>query len=175
MAEVHAIGQLVSGSGFHEKALFCRWGIHTGGAWKVLAGTKEGQTQVDDPETGDIAFFSHPIDIHFATRGLQGWPKLWVQVYHQDSFARNELVGYGFTHLPSSPGLHNLQILTWRPAGGYTDTISHHFLGGSHQLKAPELIFSATERHRLTTVATGKIFAQLHIVLRNFEKFGIEC
>ena len=35
MAEVHAIGQLVSGSGFQEKALFCRWGIHTGGAWKV--------------------------------------------------------------------------------------------------------------------------------------------
>ena len=24
--------------------------------------------QVDDPETGEIAYFSHPIDIHFATR-----------------------------------------------------------------------------------------------------------
>ncbi len=23
---------------------------------------------MDDPETGEIAYFSHPIDIHFATR-----------------------------------------------------------------------------------------------------------
>ena len=47
MAEVHVIGQLISGSGFPHSSLFCRWGIHTGGAWKVLAGLKEGQTQVD--------------------------------------------------------------------------------------------------------------------------------
>jgi len=43
-----------------------------GGAWKVLAGLREGQTQVDHPLTEDFAFWSHPIDIHFATKGLQG-------------------------------------------------------------------------------------------------------
>ena len=65
--------------------------------------------------------------IIITTRGLQGWPKLWVQVYHQDSFGRsgldmkillfyykcplrNELVGYGFTHLPSTPGLHKIEV-----------------------------------------------------------------
>ena len=79
--------------------------------FKVLAGLKEGQTQVDDPAIGEEAYFSHPIDIHYATRylndsfyiikkiklhsnkfihnrGLQGWPKLLVQVFHQDSFGR---------------------------------------------------------------------------------------
>jgi len=38
----------------------------------VLAGLREGQTQVDHPLTEDFAFWSHPIDIHFATKGLQG-------------------------------------------------------------------------------------------------------
>ena len=43
-----------------------------GGAWKVLAGLREGQTQVDNPQNNEMAFFSHPVDIHFATKGLQG-------------------------------------------------------------------------------------------------------
>ena len=36
----------------------------------MLAGLKEGQTQVDDPAIGEEAYFSHPIDIHYATRYL---------------------------------------------------------------------------------------------------------
>jgi len=38
----------------------------------VLAGVREGQTQVDNPQHQDTAYFSHPIDVHFATKGLQG-------------------------------------------------------------------------------------------------------
>jgi len=38
----------------------------------VLAGLREGQTQVDHPLLADFAYWSHPIDIHFATKGLQG-------------------------------------------------------------------------------------------------------
>ena len=54
----------------------------------MLSGLKEGQTQVDNSEVGDTSYFSHPVDLHYATRGLQGWPKLYVQVFHQDSFGR---------------------------------------------------------------------------------------
>ena len=35
---------------------------------QVLSGLKEGQTQVDCPATGGEAHFSHPVDLHFATR-----------------------------------------------------------------------------------------------------------
>ena len=72
MAELHLIGQIVGASEFPDSSLFCKFGIHTGGAWKVLGGLREGQTQVDNPEIGDTAYWSHPIDIHFATKGLQG-------------------------------------------------------------------------------------------------------
>ena len=142
MAELHIIGEITSGSGFPHSSLFCKWGIHTGGAWKVLGGLKEGQSQVDDPAVGDTAHFCHPIDVHYATRGLQGWPKLWVQVFHQDGFGRNQLVGYGFSHVPSSAGSHTLEVVTWQPSGSIGDTLSQQFLGGGHQLKSTELIFS---------------------------------
>ncbi|XP_073879794.1 B9 domain-containing protein 2 isoform X3 [Macaca fascicularis] len=71
MAEVHVIGQIMGASGFSESSLFCKWGIHTGAAWKLLSGVREGQTQVDTPQIGDMAYWSHPIDLHFATKGLQ--------------------------------------------------------------------------------------------------------
>ena len=38
----------------------------------MIAGLREGQTQVDLPQNEDFAVWSHPIDIHFATKGLQG-------------------------------------------------------------------------------------------------------
>ena len=31
------------------------------------------------------------LDIHLATKGLQGWPKLHVEVWHSDMFGRSEL------------------------------------------------------------------------------------
>ena len=31
------------------------------------------------------------LDLHLATKGLQGWPKIHVQVWHEDFFGRREL------------------------------------------------------------------------------------
>ena len=32
--------------------------------------------------------------------------------------------GYGFCHVPTSPGLHELTCVTWRPTGSFFDQIS---------------------------------------------------
>lgn len=175
MAEVHVIGQILGASGFPDQSLFCKWGIHTGGAWKVLAGLREGQTQVDSPQNEDFAYWSHPIDIHFATKGLQGWPKIHFQVWHQDSYGRNELYGYGHCHLPTSPGMHTIECVTWRPAGTTREQISQLFVGGGPQLRNPDLIYSGADRYHLRTLAMGKVHLRLGIMLRNFDKYGIEC
>ncbi|CAG5132914.1 unnamed protein product [Candidula unifasciata] len=175
MAEVHVIGQIVGASGFPKHSLFCKWGVHCGGAWKILSGLREGQTQVDNPESEDAAYFAHPIDIHFATKGIQGWPRLHFQIWHQDSFGRNELYGYGFVHIPTSPGTHEIDCNTWRPIGSFMESVSQFFLGGGPHLKNPDLIYSGADRYRLQTVAMGTVHLRLGIILRNFDKFGIEC
>ncbi|XP_069677122.1 B9 domain-containing protein 2-like isoform X2 [Periplaneta americana] len=115
MAEVHIIGQIIGASKFPNQSLFCKWGIHAGGGWKVISGLKEGQTHVDNPEYEVFSYWCHPIDIHFATKGIQGWPKLHLQVYHQDQFGRSEIYGYGFCHVPTASGNHILDCVTWRP------------------------------------------------------------
>ena len=35
----------------------------------------EGQTQTDWPIDGEECCFNHLIDLHYATRGIQGWPQ----------------------------------------------------------------------------------------------------
>ena len=110
MAELHVIGELDGGSGFPTHSLYCKWSVHVEGSWKLLSGVSEGQTQVDNPENGEYAVWSHPIDLHFATKGLKGWPKLHFEVWHQDNFGRNEIYGYGFCHVPTSPGLSFISL-----------------------------------------------------------------
>lgn len=43
-----------------------------GGGWRLIEGEKEGQTQTDLPELEEVAYFSHPLDIHLATKTIQG-------------------------------------------------------------------------------------------------------
>lgn len=113
--------------------------VHIGGGWKLISGVKEGQTQIDDPAYGNFTCWCHPVDVHYATKGPQGinsyvhdaskgyfidtyfvvtgWPKIHVQVYHYDKFGRSQIYGYGFCHIPTTPGTHKLECHTWRPVG----------------------------------------------------------
>ena len=54
--------------GKHDFSLY----TFAGSAWRTISGTKEGQTQVDNPQAHEFAYWAHPLDIHLATRGLQG-------------------------------------------------------------------------------------------------------
>ena len=175
MAEVHIIGEIVGASGFPSQSLYCKWSLHIGGSWRILGGLKEGQTQVDNPQNENFAAWSHPLDIHLATKGLSDWPKLHFEVWHQDMFGRNEIYGYGFCHVPTSPGTHNIDCVTWRPKGTYREQIRSYFIGGAPQLRTSDVIYTGPDRCRLSTTAMGTVHLQIGLIVRNFDKFGIEC
>ncbi len=91
------------------------------------------------------------------------------------NYCRNDLLGYGFCHLPTSPGTHSLSVPTWRPAAGSArEAAAAHYLGGGHRLRNPDLTVAASDRHRLTTAAAGAVHVQVGVVLRNFDKYGVE-
>ncbi|KAH6566472.1 hypothetical protein BASA62_006657 [Batrachochytrium salamandrivorans] len=140
MAELHILGTLVGASEFPNSTLCCHWELTAGEQWTPIEGDVSGQTHVDVPLDPDLCVWSYPIDIHLTTTSLSGWPKIRVQVFHQDMFGRNELYGYGFAHIPSSPGLHQIDISTWRPMGTAMDQLWSYFLGATPQLKNLDLI-----------------------------------
>ena len=48
------------------------------------------------------------------------------------------------------------------------------FLGGGPELCSESLIHSSQDRQRLRTEASGNVHLRVGVLLRNFEKFGVE-
>ena len=174
MAELHIIGEVVSGVNFASPNLFCAWKLSYGNAWKELGGETEGQSHVDLPADGATAVFSHPIQVHLATRDVQGWPKLMFRVYRECLFGQTELCGYGVVYVPSTPGMHELSCHIWKPVGTLLHQILEFFLGGSPELVDDDVILSGTNRQRIYTTTTGKLNLRLNVITRNFDNFNVD-
>ena len=48
------------------------------------------------------------------------------------------------------------------------------FMGGGPELNQESLIYSSQDRLRLRTQASGTVILKLGIIMRNFEKYGVE-
>jgi B9 domain-containing protein 2 len=180
MAEVHLIGTILGASEFSASSLCCRYDIIAGDSWTLLEGNSSGQTHVDSPSNESSVIWNQPIDLHFNTKSLSGWPKLAVKVFNQDLFGRNVLCNllfmkgaYGFTHIPSSPGIHTVDIHTWRPVGTKAEEIWTKFLGTSVHLVDESLVYEPIDRFRLLTKSMGKVHTKVMVVVRNFKRNGI--
>jgi B9 domain-containing protein 2 len=172
MPEVHLIGSVVGATGCvgSPSNLFCRWEITTGAEnWKVLEGSVDGQTQING---SDECVWDHPIDAHFSATSVKGWPKFNIQVFHQDEHGRNDIFGYGFFHVPTTSGDHEIECAIWRPEGSTWDTISAFFLGGQRRLKRPDVVTNELDRFFLKTSTVGVVQVKIHVVTRSFD--GIE-
>ena len=49
-----------------------------------------------------MALLSHPLDVHYAVKGIDGWPRVRIEVYGVDSYGRIELAGYGCCIIPTA-------------------------------------------------------------------------
>lgn len=70
--------------------------------------------------------------------------------------------------------MHKVECATWRPVGTTREQISQTFLGGGPQLRNPDLIYTGADRYHLRTEAMGKVHFHLGVIMRNFDKYGIE-
>ncbi|KDO35578.1 hypothetical protein SPRG_00420 [Saprolegnia parasitica CBS 223.65] len=169
--EVHLLGDLVGGSGFEAGVGYvCKWRVDYGEAWQHVCGKEVGQTHVDTPSTGDDVIWAHPIDVLWTTFSMQGWPRLLVQVWTVDEHGGAHVCGYGFSHVPSSPGHHLVTIGLWRPLGSEHQELAALFLGQTTELLCDDVVFNSAwaDRCRLRTIASGQVHFELHVILRHF-------
>lgn len=82
-------------------------------------------------------------------------------------------VGYGVVRVPPSPGVHALEIPTWRPLGSATQELAAWFLGGVPHLTDPSLLLDPTERHRIGTVSSALLSLELQVLVKGFEEHGV--
>ncbi len=103
--EVHFSGEICKGSQFDGNYLSCKWSIEwSQNTWTLLEGANKGQSQYAFNSDDFSCVWNHPIDLHFTTGNMKGWPRILLQVWNLDTYGRTNLVGYGFTHFPESPG-----------------------------------------------------------------------
>ncbi|NXG00417.1 B9D2 protein, partial [Sakesphorus luctuosus] len=84
-------------------------------------------------------------------------------------------LGYGVVPVPTSPGWHELDVVTWSPRGGWHDRLRQKCLGGGPQLRTPKLgiVAGGAERFRLRTESAGTVRVGLGVLPRNFGSFGV--
>lgn len=171
--EIHFMGEIRKGREFENSncSITCKWSIDWGQTWSLLAGEKEGQSQFAFPSTNGDCIWNHPIDVHFTTANMKGWPRILLQIWNLDAYGRTNLLGYAFTHLPSSHGMHVIKLSCWRPKGTLGEEIMNHFLGTSIHLNRDSLIFdeASENRKRLVTIPTGQVELHLHTIARYFD------
>ena len=176
-AELHIIGQLSHAKNFNKGNLFVLWEVVTGAHWEHIEGHEQGQTQVLVNPNDEGAVFAHPIDLHFRTQNIQGWPKLVVHVWSQDSYGRKDFVSYGTAFLPCyTSGFceEEVEIQTWTPTPPtFMARMRELLLGGTPQLKDDSLVHSMDSRYRLQTVPGGQIFFRLSMVSQHFDRFAV--
>lgn len=151
-----------------------QWGVEAGSMWDVVEGEAGGQTHCCYPPEGEPSVvWSHPVDVHYAAKSLVGWPKMWFQVWHMDEHGLKDLCGYGFCHVPTGPGMHEVEVCTWCPEGSPLEKLQAFFIGGKPRLKYEEVIHSPGDRFRLATRAAGVIKLQLGVCVKDFDKYNV--
>ena len=151
-----------------------QWGVEAGSMWDVVEGEAGGQTHCCYPPEGEPSVvWSHPVDVHYAAKSLVGWPKMWFQVWHMDEHGLKDLCGYGFCHVPTGPGMHEVEVCTWCPEGTPLEKLQAFFIGGKPRLKYEEVIHSPGDRFRLATRAAGVIKLQLGVCVKDFDKYKV--
>ena len=80
--QVHIIGELRGATGFDSERLFCKYEFRVGHNWTHMSGKHEGETfeEVRD-SINEQSVWDHPFDLHYKTKAIRGWPKLYVEVW----------------------------------------------------------------------------------------------
>ena len=174
--EVHFIGEIVGGFNFGS-GVACKFHVQAGKHWTLLEGEDAGQTHVVHASgVDDLGAWNHPIDLHYTTKSIQGWPRIMVEIWQLDEHGRNILQGYGFGHLPSTCGTAQVKISCWRPVGSMRDEIASYFLGVNPELSSTEVLFNKAweQRCRLVTIPSGDVIIQLTMLARNFGAHNVD-
>ena len=117
--------------------------------------------------------FNQSIDLTFASSGLTGWPKLFLEVGFVDEFDRQDLAGYGCCFVPSAPGDHVIDIQIFRPEQSLSESISSYFLGGYPRYTEPEIILTSLPRYLHNVESTGVVSVFLSTLCRGFDELGV--
>lgn len=76
--------------------------------------------------------------------------------------------GYGWCHLPTTPGEHALDIVAFRPRGSVYDDVVAYFVGGTPRYEDPSVITTTASREGHLVKSVGMVRIEMQVIHRNF-------
>jgi len=183
--ELFYVGELELGEQFpglsEDDGLFVDYEALAGEDWLPIAKQEGyvGQTQTAYPDADGVHVFSHPIDFHYISTSIAGWPQLHLQVLKLDETGRVVAVSFGSLTLPCTPGHSELVCRTWSPmSGSCLDEARATYMGGppGALLAARAEVLAAKlpeARTQMATRTSGKVHVSLDTIFRNAKAHGI--
>lgn len=180
MAELHILGEITSGRNFNGHSFFVDYEIIAGTQWTHAAGSLKGSSHVMAWDFDGI-IWSMPIDLHFATDSVQGWPKINIQVWEVDYYGRKDLSGYGVVFVPLPTGkMETCTVETWKPtywdASGWKrmyQQARQMVMGGNPVLRDTSLVHNNDNRFKLHTTSGGTVTLKLTSIIKNSKAIGL--
>jgi hypothetical protein len=124
--------------------------------------------------------FNHPLDLHFISTSIEGWPRLHLQVLRLDMAGCVDTVAYGAVALPMHPGHTELECRTWTPVGPSVlgEACVLHRVGGAPALheEAYANILQGNlpeQRSQMVTTTSGIVRISVDTIFRNAGAHGI--
>eukprot|EP01084_Bolivina_argentea_P155771 271449_1 len=172
MPQVHLVGEIVRARDMpgHGGGTYTKYKLVTSGEnWHLLDGKEEGCTHIDESRGLDENWFGHPIEAHFGTDSMQGWPRLQLETWRVDSTNQVQLIGYGAAFIPPLPGRHRLDCAMWQPrAESWLGQWSSWFLGIGTTLNYTSTVSSSKDRFELRTETCGVVEVDVSVLVKGF-------
>jgi B9 domain-containing protein 2 len=125
--------------------------------------------------TSTSCVWNHPLDLHYYSRSLQGWPQIVFHAYTLNDFGAKQIIGYGMANIPNISGRHTLTIPMWRPIGPHTAEMKALFLSSSTTLADLDSINkiekAKEDRCHLWTEGVGDVAVDIDVVMRGWDQY----
>ncbi|CAI8057600.1 Meckel syndrome type 1 protein [Geodia barretti] len=177
------LGEIVSAQGFEYNDIYVTAQLQLPEFWEV-SGDQELSvvTQISRTKSKhlyNVANFNCPFEYDLIYHNittieddLAHWPCVLMEVCSLDSWDRHRVEGYGHLPLPSSPGVHEVEVGTWRPSGTpVVDTLRRFFVGGASRLREMSYISKPSDfegrhlsKYGFQTESSGTVDFRFNII-----------
>jgi len=96
--------------------------------WTIIDGNRSGVSQhsFKSQLTNKRVVWNYPFEIAYSSFSVSGWPQIVLRLTERDWWGRDQVVGYGVTHVPTQPGCHQRYVNLFRPI---SSSMFSQFLG----------------------------------------------
>lgn len=172
-------GQIESAHLSGIESLQVRFDFVAGLGWDQVHGLSSGASQFAyKARNGSKRIvWNFPFDLGYRSTSAKGWPQLVLTIVGPDFLMREVIVGYGNTHVPTTPGRHVRKIKLFRPrASSFMVAFIGWLKGIVAELIDPSRTLAKTDGREVTRMDSGgRVKVVFTISEQNMKELGYSC